>query len=240
MFNRLSTDTFNIILLIGLFLLILELVFFNGWLIFSLLLFSVTAYIGWKNFLHTWGKITFFVSAFILFCTIFNMIAVRFLIVAGVILFFMDYQKTKKEPKRYNADFTQPVDKEVLFRTEPLLKNKLFGDQYTNRSAYHWADVNIHSGFGDLVLDLSNTVLPDQAVISIRHFIGNIVIYVPYEVEVSIHHSSIFGRASILGERHEKLLNETVSYRTEGYDTSYPRVKIVTSILSGDLEVKRI
>lgn len=91
------------------------------------------------------------------------------------------------------------------------------------------------------LLDLSNTVLPnDTAVISIRHVIGNIEIYVPYEVEVSIHHSSVFGKAHILGKHHLKLMNKSIHYQTANYDTAYPRVKIITSLFSGDIEVKRI
>ncbi|WP_306373280.1 cell wall-active antibiotics response protein LiaF [Salirhabdus sp. Marseille-P4669] len=243
LFQRLSTDTFNTILIIGILLVILEVVFFNGWLIFSVLINAVIAFLGWKNFKRVWGKVFFFIGVISLFFTILNMIAVRFIIVAGLILFFMDYQRMKKDPLSYTPYFVQPkepLDEEPLVKVEPLLQNRLFGDQYTSRSSYRWTDVNIHSGFGDRVLDLSNTVLPEQADISIRHFIGNVVIYVPYEVEVSIHHSSIFGRATILGEHQEKLLNDTISFHTEYYDTLHPRVKIVTSIISGDLEVKRI
>jgi len=77
-------------------------------------------------------------------------------------------------------------------------------------------------------------------VISIRHIMGKIEIYVPYEVEVSIHHSSVFGRAHIFSQHHWELMNKSLFYQTENYDTSYPRVKIITSIFSGDIEVKRI
>lgn len=77
-------------------------------------------------------------------------------------------------------------------------------------------------------------------VISIRHMVGNIQVYVPYEVEVSIHHSSVFGRAHIFDKHHWNLMNKSLLYQTKAYDTNFPRVKIVTSVLSGDIEVKRI
>jgi lia operon protein LiaF len=242
MFQRLPTDTLNIIIVISVFLLILEVVFFNGYLIFSVLFSGALIYVGWNNFGRTWAKILFFIGAISLFFTVLNMMAVRFLIIAGLILFFVHYQRLKKEPEKYTPSFAHhdEQEKEPLMNIKPLFQNRLFGDQYTRRTAYAWADVNIHSGFGDRILDLSNTVLPEQADISIRHLIGNIVIYVPYEVEVAIHHSSLFGRADILGEEHVKLLNGALSYRTKDYDANSPRVKIVTSILSGDIEVKRI
>ena len=101
----------------------------------------------------------------------------------------------------------------------------------TEETAYEWQDINIHGGIGDRIIDLSNTVLPeDTAVISIRHLVGNIVIYVPYEVEIMIHHSAIFGRSYILNEYIHNLMNQIISYKTKNYDTTYPRVKIITSI----------
>src|SRR5699024_42966 len=114
-------------------------------------------------------------------------------------------------------------------------------EQKTSDTAYQWRDIHIHGAFGARVIDLSNTVLPNEtAVISIRHLMCYIEIYVPYEVEVSIQHSSIFVRTHIFGEHHWNLVNKTLFYQTENYDQATPRVKIVTSILSGDIEVKRI
>lgn len=155
----------------------------------------------------------------------------------------MHYVKSKEEATLIEPQFLvhDKLDQEPIHRKAPLFHHRLFGDEKTSETAYGWKDINVHSGFGDRTIDLSNTVLPDDtAIISIRHILGNIEIYVPYEVEVSIHHSAIFGKAYILGKSHEKLINETLSYQTEGYDSKQPRVKIITSLISGDIEVKRI
>src|SRR5699024_8502400 len=117
---------------------------------------------------------------------------------------------------------------------------RLFDDQATADRAYAWRDVNIQGVFGVRNIDLSNTVLPDEtAVISIRHVIGDIKIYLKYEVVLLVHHSLIFDRAYILGKYHNKLMNETLSYQTENYGDVSRRVKIITSVVSGDIEVKR-
>lgn len=132
-------------------------------------------------------------------------------------------------------------DEEPLVQVDNLFNERFFDDFRTEETAYQWKDVNMHGIYGDRVIDLSNTVLPyDTAIISIRHLVGNIEIYVPYEVEVSIHHSSIFGRASIFGEYHGRLMNKSLHYETKKYNTAHQRVKIVTSLFSGDIEVKRI
>ncbi|MEC5425001.1 cell wall-active antibiotics response protein LiaF [Virgibacillus sp. C22-A2] len=243
MFKRLDTDTLNWILIIGVILFIIELAFFHGGMIASAMFSALFIFIGWKNFTKLWGKIFFWLGIVGVVFAVLNMLAVRFLIIAAIVLFIINYSKSKKE-----SEFIKPglsADQEIILdpiiKVKPLFTHRIFEDQKTDDTAYQWHDINIHGAFGDRTIDLSNTVLPnDTAVVSIRHIVGNIEIYVPYEVEVSIHHSSVFGRAHILGEHHWKLMNQSLSYKTEKYDTTLPRVKIVTSLLSGDIEVKRI
>lgn len=243
MFRRLSTDTFNWILIIGVILFIIEIVFFGGGMIISALFCGLFMYVGWKKFYRLWGKIFFWIGVIGLAFAVFNMMAVRFLIVAFIILFIVDYSRSKKEADRIQPELITDTDhaQEKIIKTKPLFKPKLFGNQQTKDQPYPWSDINIHGVYGDRIIDLSNTVLPDDtAIISIRHIVGNIEIYVPYEVEVSIHHSYMFGRAYIFGTHYGKLMNQSLLYKTEKYDSDYPRVKIVTSLLSGNIEVKRI
>ncbi|MCJ0932672.1 cell wall-active antibiotics response protein LiaF [Virgibacillus halodenitrificans] len=245
MFKHLNTNTLNWILIIGVILFIIELTFFHGGMIASALFCALFIYIGWKNFHQLWGKIFFWFGIAGAAFSILNMLAVRFLIIAAIILFIMNYSKSKK-----NTEVTYPtippnqkedIADSAVLKVEPLFDNSFFKGDKTDDSAYHWRDVNIHGIIGDRVIDLSNTVLPnDTAVISIRHVAGNIEIYVPYDIEVSILHSSFFGRAQILDQYHTKLMNRSLIYKTEKYDESQTRVKIITSIFSGDIEVKRI
>ncbi|RKQ35511.1 cell wall-active antibiotics response protein LiaF [Oceanobacillus halophilus] len=242
MFKRFQTDTFNWILIIGVILLIFEIIFFYGGSLIQVLISSVFVYIGWKNFQKLWGKILFWIFLISFIFSVLNVLAVRFLIVAALVLFVIDYSKKKKEEEYLSPSLPgSEVNQEIMMEMEPLFDHRWFEDQQTGETAYGWRDVNIHGLFGNKIIDLSNTVLPnDTAVISIRHFMGKIEVYVPYEVEVSIHHSSVFGRAHIFGKHHWKLMNKSLLYQTEKYDTSFPRVKIITSVFSGDIEVKRI
>ncbi|MBR3120493.1 cell wall-active antibiotics response protein LiaF [Oceanobacillus profundus] len=242
MFKRLTTDYFNWILIIGVILLIFEIAFFFGGSIIPALFSALFMYIGWKNFHKLWGKIVFWIALVSMVFSVLNLLAVRFLIIAAIIIFIINYSKSKSEATQFDPILPDAEkNHESILKVNPLFDHKLFDDQITEDVAYQWKDVNIHGAFGDRIIDLSNTVLPnDTAVISIRHVIGNIEIYVPYEVEVSIHHSSVFGKAHILGKHHLKLMNKSIHYQTANYDTAYPRVKIITSLFSGDIEVKRI
>lgn len=198
---------------------------------------------GWKNYRTTWGKVLFWIGVVFLGITILNMIAVRFLVVAFIVLFIIDYSKTKNS-SYIKPDITDDVidhQEEPLVQMNPLLNQLLYGDEQTKTHAYQWHDITIHGGIGNRVIDISNTVLPnDTAVINIRHGIGNITIYIPYDIDFMIHHSAIFGRAYILHKRHFQLLNQQLSYKTEHYDQANTKVKIITSLLSGNIEVKRI
>lgn len=242
MFKHFKTDTFNWIWIIGIILLIFEVLFFHFGAIFQVIFSALFLYIGWRNLHKLWGKILFgiFIVSFIF--SLFNILAVRFFIAAFLVLFVLDYVKRKKEVEVITPTLPGSEKKQGdMVQIKPLFNHNWFEDQRTDETSYEWRDVNIHGFYGDKLIDLSQTVLPnDTAVISIRHAIGNIEIYVPYEVEVSIHHSSVFGRAHIFGEHHGRLMNKSLLYQTTNYDDTYPRVKIITSVFSGDIEVKRI
>lgn len=249
MFNnfekRISTDTLNWVLIIGVILFIVEIAFFHGGVLWAAAFFGFLLYIGRKKYTHLWGKVFFWVGLIGLIISILNMIAVRFLIIVFIVLVLIDYARSRKvaekiEPTLYLNPASTP-NEEPLVKTSPLFKQFFYGNEQTKSSAYEWHDINIHGGIGNKVIDLNNTVLPNEtAVISIRHLAGNITIYIPYEVEFMIHHSAVFGRAYILNEHHHHLMNQILSYETENYQNTIPRVKIITSIFSGNVEVKRI
>lgn len=223
-------------------ILLIELMFFGGGFIFTALFLGFLMYLGWKNYHSLFGKVLFWVGTVSLVLNVLNMVAVRFLFIALIILFFIQYRRSKDEPDYIKPRFSEgeSLQAEGITEVKPLFQHRLFGDQQTDDVPYQWRDVNIHGGFGDRVIDLSNTVIPEEAVISIRHFIGHIQIYVPYEVEVSVHHSVMFGQLSIFQQPEMKLFNQSVSFQTKHFQQGKPRVKIVTSIFSGDIEVKRI
>lgn len=171
------------------------------------------------------------------------MLAVRFIVIIFIILYLLDYSKTKNKRYLQPEQSIDPVivQDEPLVKMHPLFTQMLYGDQKAESNAFEWRDINIHGGIGDRVIDLSNAVtLDDTAIISIRHGIGNITIYIPYDTDFMIHHSAVFGRAYILNKQHEQLLNQQLSYQTEYYPNAMTRVKIVTTLISGNIEVKRI
>lgn len=242
--KRISTDTINWIIIIGVILFVVEIAFFHGGVLWGTIFLGILLYVGWKNYRSIWGKIFFWIGLIGFIVSILNLIAVRFLIIVLIIMLLVDYAKSKKENNHIKPlvyiEEKNSHSQEPLIRTQPIFKQFFYGDQETDNTAYEWHDINIQGGIGDRTIDLSNTVLPNEtAIVSIRHLVGNITIYIPYEVEFVIHHSAIFGRAYILNEQHHQMTNQVLSYRTKNFDTNVPRVKIITSLISGNIEVIR-
>jgi lia operon protein LiaF len=246
MLDKMNTDYVSWIFLIGVILLLLEISFFNSGLIFSLLISIGCIYFGRKRLPRKSGKLLFWFGSIGFFINILSMMTFKFFLLALLVHVVIQFIQTKKNPVyiqpviREGAESEMPHEEELL-KKKSLFTNRLMGRQQTPEHVYEWNDVNIQAGIGDTVIDLSYTVLPKgEAIIFIRNFVGNVQILVPYEVEVSVHHSTWMGTAKILNAHNAKMINEVLQFQTPDYETAVQKVRIVTSMMVGDLEVKRI
>ncbi|KXG08404.1 hypothetical protein AT864_03352 [Anoxybacillus sp. P3H1B] len=241
--HRKKTDYISWTILIGVLLLAIEISFFHQGLIFSLLVSGAFVYIGRKKWHSMIGKILFWLGIIQLVFNVFTMMTARFFLLAILLYVLIQFFQSKRQPALLQPKI-QPADRTVqteILERKPLLQNLLFGRQKTPEQAYEWNDVNIQVGLGDTVIDLSYAVLPKgEAVISIRHWIGNVQIFVPYELEISIVHSAVVGSTLILDKEKEQIFNQTLVWQTTAYETAEQKLKIITSMMVGNLEVKRI
>lgn len=244
MFKNTNNDYISWLVLIGVVVLLLEIIFFDRGLIFSLLIAGGMIYLGRKKKGKSSGKMLFYAGIVIFVLSIFNMMTFKFLLIAILLHFLIQFLNSKKQPTKISPEINQPEDsqqEETLIKTKPLFENILVGQQKTPAGVYEWNDVNIQAGIGDTVIDLSYTMLPKgETVIFIRNLIGNVQILVPYEIEVSLHHSCIIGSTRVLGKHEAKIFNQTLQFKTPGYDSAEQKVKIFTSLIVGNLEVSRI
>jgi lia operon protein LiaF len=236
-----KNDFISWMLLIACILLMLEAAFRGGGIVFSVLFCGALIYFGRKRMPSRSGKILFWAGIIILIINILSLFAFRFLLVAGVIYIIVQFYQSKQnpaviEPKMLNN--LNGADKE-LYEKEPLLKNIGYGRQQTPDHVYEWNDINIQCGVGDSVIDLSETLLPKgESVIFVRGLIGNISIHVPYEIEVAVTHSVMAGSTNIFDRHEPNMFNQTIVYHTKEYAAAEKKVKIVTSLVAGSLEVK--
>ncbi|QED46720.1 cell wall-active antibiotics response protein LiaF [Cytobacillus dafuensis] len=242
--NRIKSEYISWILLLGIIVLFLEFSFFNRGLIFSLLVDVGMIYFGRKWKKRSLGKILFWLGIFLLIISIFSMITIKFFLLAILIHFFIQFVQAKKKPDHIKPVIMEPsikLEKETVIKKKPLFSNHFFGQQKTPDHVYEWNDVNIQTGIGDTIIDLSYTVLPKgETVIFIRNLIGNVQVLVPYDIEISVMHSVIAGSTEVFENQESKIINQTIQVQTPLYDQAEQRIKIFTSIIVGDLEVKRV
>lgn len=244
MFKYVKNDYTGWLVFIGIAVLLLEILFFSEGLIFSLFIAGGMIYLGRRKPGKTLGKFLFFGGIAFLVINVFSMMTFRFLLLAILLHFFIQYLNSKKQPQKMVVDLRKSDDvpkQETVIKTKPLFENLFLGQQKTPPGVYEWNDVNIQAGIGDTIIDLSYTMLPKgETVIFIRNLIGNVQILVPYEYEASVQHSCLVGSAAVFENHEPRMFNQTFQLRTPGYEQAEQKVKIVTSLIVGNLEVSRI
>ncbi|MEK3936117.1 cell wall-active antibiotics response protein LiaF [Sporosarcina sp. FSL W7-1349] len=123
-----------------------------------------------------------------------------------------------------------------------IWKNKLFSVQSSPFSTYEWEDIHIQGVFGDIHVDVTDTVLPKRtSFISVRQGIGKIKIDLPYEIPVRIHYTTLFGDARIFDLYKKRLINESLRMQDsyEGKRDDDAELIITLSTWIGDIEVNR-
>jgi lia operon protein LiaF len=242
--NNLKNDYISWIVITGLILLLLEVSFFNEGLIFSLLASGAMIYFGRSLIRKKTGKILFWAGLFFFLSSVFSMMTFRFFLLAVLIYIAYQFAQSKKKPEVIAPILEEPLiekKQEIIIEKPPLFKNRLFGHQETPPHVYEWNDVNVQTGIGDSVIDLSLTVLPKgETVVFIRNIIGNVKVFVPYDVEVTVRHSALVGSAEVFEHEEGRVLNQSLFLQTPGYDEAEQKVKIFTSMGIGNIEVKRI
>ncbi|MFT8364120.1 MAG: cell wall-active antibiotics response protein LiaF [Sporolactobacillus sp.] len=236
-----NNDRYSWLWIAGLFALVVQ-SFLGGWgFLFPAALFAMLLYYGKKNLALKRGKLCLFLGAVGLAIILLNTFVFKLAILLLFLLFIYDFIQSKRYPSLIQPDFHTGEAHETVQRQHPLLKNKLFGPAETPSHDYKWQDINIQNGAGDLLIDLSHTILPPRdAVIVIRHLAGRIRILVPYGVAVSVRYSVFLGALDFLGNEEKRLVNTTIAFQSDHYEDAPQRVSILVSALSGNLEVRRV
>ena len=110
-----------------------------------------------------------------------------------------------------------PLESQAYIRTDPYFKNKLIGEYRDFQQSYTLEDINLQTGFGDVSIDLSDTVIPlGETVILTRGVIGNIYLNVPSDVGISVQMSLLVGKMN-LSKDGKTAINVTQKYQSVDY-----------------------
>lgn len=169
----------------------------------------------------------------------------RFVLVVFACLVLIGYQLIQQghKQKAMKVEIKEKgiIDEEKqIYRTEPYLKNMFVGNVRMMDHIYELEDINVQYGACDVEIDLTTAMIPEgETVIVIRGVVGNIRLYVPYDIELSLNHSVIVGRVLLPGHE-ETGFNRNVTFRTEQYKEAPRRIKIISSLVVGDTEVRKV
>lgn len=221
-------------------------VLFGNFHFFSIIFPALLLFIGQrqrKKRKTVAGNILLLMGVLILAGTLLTSIAFQLAMITLMIYYGYHLYKSPSRKKKVDVKI-EPSSAEdeprEFVQVEPFFKNMLVGEIRNMDGVYELDDIDIQYGFGDVHIDLSYTMIPEgETVILIRGMVGSVHLYVPYDVELSIHTSALFGKVSLL-DKSSSVFNTTQKFQTKEYKTATRKIKIVTSLLIGDIEVRNV
>lgn len=145
---------------------------------------------------------------------------------------------TKKKKSKKNNEFVMVQFSDTEQDSAEVVRNRWFGDHIdTTEDIYSWEDLNYTKFVGDSIFDLGNTILPkEKNIIMIRKGFGDTKILVPEGIGVSLDISMLLGELKI-NQEEIVLKNETFKWHSEQYTKSNRKIKLITNVLVGEVEV---
>lgn len=182
----------------------------------------------------------------ILFALFSNRIVLAFIVV-GILLFIGENPEifqiirdilTNEKTLKNRNDFVMVNFDHVEQAPARVSRNQWFGEnRETEEDIYSWEDINFTKLVGNTVFDLGNTILPKETnIILIRSGIGKTKILVPEGVAISLNISMLVGKVFIENEEIE-LKNETIHWYSSNYYTNARKVKLISNVFIGEVEV---
>lgn len=143
-----------------------------------------------------------------------------------------DREKKSQSSSAYRTEGTSPEDGGAGANRGTLIGNVRM------EGPFELEDIQLSHAVCDVTIDLSKAVIPEgESTIVISSLIGDVDIYVPYDLSVSVASTAILGDLKILERRHSGF-GCRVHAETPGYSRSPRRVKIAVSLLIGDVDVR--
>ncbi|WP_238600624.1 cell wall-active antibiotics response protein LiaF [Metasolibacillus meyeri] len=223
--KRLTTDQFTFFLLGLVLIMLIELSLFHNGNVFILFIGGVSLYYG----MNKQRKFLLWMGALFILIALFTLWSLRLYFI--VLIGYLIYKQITKE------EVTIEVTNQGW--TSSTTKNQLIGTTPTALEPYKWEDVLLKRFVGDVVVDTTQTILPEgKSIITIQQAIGKVHIIVPYEVSIRLHYTTLYGEANCLHELPKRLINESLKFE-DGQPNDKRLLVINVSTWLGDVEVTR-
>ncbi|WP_034550625.1 cell wall-active antibiotics response protein LiaF [Carnobacterium funditum] len=170
--------------------------------------------------------------------------AVWFMLICAILFFvvlgnksLLNFRFSNFEAPWQDKDIIIVETAKSLPKNGKRFKRSWFGNERIGNAVYEWDDINLTVFMGDTIVDLGNTLLPkDESYVIIRKGFGKTRILVPTGIGIMIEHSAFKGKVFFESDIFV-LSNESVKLYSEQYDENTRKIKLITTVLVGDLEV---
>lgn len=236
-----KTEALSIIFLIVAVGLVID-ILMGHFSIFPISLSIFLIFIGFRQLKRRKNPFTayFFITIGIIFLLPALIRSLSFTLIFAALIIYNSYQlfRSSSNKSHLAVNIKQEIqDSQSYLQTSPYFKNKLIGEYRNFPQSYALEDINLQIGFGDISIDLSDTIIPlGETVILIRGAIGNIYLNVPSDIGISVQISLLCGKMNLLKES-KTAFNVTQKYQSVDYQNSSRKIKIVLTLLVGDIEV---
>lgn len=228
-----SSDQIRFILVAFVLLVFVEAAFFRDGSFIFVIIGGALAYFGFRHR----NKWLLWTGMFFLGIAVLSLWSLRLLVFGVLVYIFLSLWKGVPA-----QEITRPLREARSETPNGILRNRLFSVQSTPFRSYEWEDVHIQGLFGDIQIDVTETVLPKgTSFISVRQGIGKVRIDVPYEIPVRVHYTTLLGDSRLFGRHHSRLFNEQLHMK-DGYSGDEPPAsELIITIATwlGDVEVAR-
>lgn len=140
---------------------------------------------------------------------------------------------------RRTENRVQQIDVSVMdgVKHAQITQDKWFDPSAVRDHSYTFQDIHDTSVIGDTTINLAQTILPDtQSVIVLHKGFGDIRILVPLEVGVSLSTHTLYGNVFFENEDYQ-LKNAKLTMFSNNYSIATKKIKIVTTVYIGNVEV---
>ncbi|MBS4198794.1 hypothetical protein KHA93_03900 [Bacillus sp. FJAT-49732] len=187
------------------------------------------------------SNVRLIIGLFLIAIPILSSAFLKLFIFIALIYGLIAYSKSKKQVNQIVVQTVEPDPKSsVLKKKQPFIKNIFIGSQKKVNEVFEWDDINIQCGLGDTVVDLGMTMLPPgESTVVIRSFFGNIQLLVPFDASVIVNHSAISGKLKVFNDETE-IFNSNIIYHPDSNEEAVRTIKIITNVMVGNVEVRRI
>lgn len=153
------------------------------------------------------------------------------------------YSERWKKWKEY-ASQPKELTKATTHRGGILLpkdsRSSLIGDFHLTSGRFELNQLHVWHGVGDVVIDLSRAMLmKEEALLVVEGWVGDVTIYVPVDLPVSVSAEVSIGDLEVFGHR-QGGISRSVMIRSDHYEQAGQKVNVHISLLVGDIKVKYI